>query len=67
MDRHSKLLIQGAVEQALPAQLSPMLLVSQKQPFTREGWTFEPKLDGMRAIAIIQAANADCCLGAAEI
>jgi ATP-dependent DNA ligase len=53
MKRRRDVLIQGAVEQGLPAQLSPMLLVSQKEPFTREGWTYEPKLDGMRAVAII--------------
>jgi ATP-dependent DNA ligase len=56
MERRSQLL-QGAVEQALPAQLSPMLLISQKEPFTKEGWIFEPKLDGMRAIAIKMSVN----------
>lgn len=30
-----------------------MLMSAQHQPFSRKGWIFEPKLDGMRGIAIV--------------
>jgi bifunctional non-homologous end joining protein LigD len=38
----------------LPKRISPMLACPAKEPFDREGWLFEVKLDGFRAIAIIQ-------------
>jgi ATP-dependent DNA ligase len=31
-----------------------MLLQIRKEPFTQEGWIFEPKLDGMRCIAYVE-------------
>lgn len=44
----------GAVQQDFPPRLEVMLLHASKQPFTRDGWIFEPKLDGMRCIALIR-------------
>lgn len=38
----------------LPAEYSPMLLVSANEPFQKKDWVFEPKLDGMRIIAIVK-------------
>lgn len=43
-----------AVSSPIPSAFAPMLMVAQKQPFTRDGWLFEPKLDGMRCIAILR-------------
>jgi bifunctional non-homologous end joining protein LigD len=34
--------------------IQPMLASLATAPFTREGWVFEPKLDGIRAIAYIR-------------
>ncbi|HEY9772597.1 MAG TPA: hypothetical protein V6C81_02185 [Planktothrix sp.] len=44
--------------QPFPAKLAPMLLQLCKEPFTREGWIFEPKLDGMRCIAYVENGRA---------
>jgi len=38
----------------LPAKLAPMLAETSEAPFTREGWVWEPKLDGYRALAIMR-------------
>ncbi|HEY9783863.1 MAG TPA: DNA ligase D [Candidatus Obscuribacterales bacterium] len=43
----------GMREEPFPTNLSPMLCYLVKDPFTREGWLFEPKLDGIRALAYI--------------
>jgi bifunctional non-homologous end joining protein LigD len=40
-----------------PTTLKPMLLQSEKEPFNREGWIFEPKLDGMRAIVLVDRGS----------
>ena len=31
-----------------------MLLEARKEPFTEDGWVYEPKLDGMRCLAYVQ-------------
>lgn len=36
-----------------PASFAPALASLVDEPFDREGWTFEPKMDGIRAIARI--------------
>lgn len=42
----------GASRRAVdPRKLSPMLAVSEAEPFSRSGWVFEIKLDGYRLIA----------------
>ena len=50
----SRLVPTGAVH-AMPAKLAPMLAESAQAPFKREGWTWEPKLDGYRVLAFIGA------------
>ncbi|HEY5780508.1 MAG TPA: DNA ligase D [Lysobacter sp.] len=39
--------------QPLPTKLAPMLAEIGQAPFHREGWMWEPKLDGYRVIAFI--------------
>jgi bifunctional non-homologous end joining protein LigD len=39
----------------MPEKLSPMLAESAQQPFKRPGWMWEPKLDGYRVLAFIDA------------
>lgn len=41
----------------LPLKISPMLGVLIKEPFDKDGWLFENKWDGFRAIAQIQSSN----------
>lgn len=36
-----------------PPQLSPMLATAAKEPFDDPSWRFEPKMDGIRALATI--------------
>ena len=43
----------GAQKAVLPDKFSPMLLHAEKTLKPKEGWSYEPKLDGMRAIALI--------------
>ena len=37
----------------LPAKLAPMLAETAEAPFHRDGWMWEPKLDGYRVLAFI--------------
>jgi ATP-dependent DNA ligase len=37
-----------------------MLLHAEKEPSTKQGWLYEPNLDGMRAIALVKTG--DCKL-----
>ena len=39
----------------MPAKLAPMLAESGDAPFVREGWAWEPKLDGYRVLAFVDA------------
>jgi bifunctional non-homologous end joining protein LigD len=39
---------------AFPARLRPMLAELAASPFSDDGWLFEPKLDGLRALALIR-------------
>jgi bifunctional non-homologous end joining protein LigD len=41
-------------ERRLPASLRPMLAVPVAEPFSRPGWLFELKYDGVRALATIR-------------
>ncbi|MBX9694230.1 MAG: non-homologous end-joining DNA ligase [Cyanobacteria bacterium] len=34
----------------IPGKVRPMLAASGESPFSKDGWVFEPKLDGIRAI-----------------
>jgi bifunctional non-homologous end joining protein LigD len=44
--------VKGARQALLPVTVSPMLASLGGAPFSHPDWTFEPKLDGIRAIAI---------------
>ncbi len=44
----------GARRAALPNTLLPMLATLTERPFSDARWFFEPKLDGVRAIAIVR-------------
>ena len=46
----------GTVE-AMPAKLAPMLAESGDAAFNRAGWMWEPKLDGYRVLAFIDAGG----------
>ncbi|MBA3857403.1 MAG: hypothetical protein C0507_10890 [Cyanobacteria bacterium PR.3.49] len=50
-------LLQSAKSGAFPKQVSPMLATLADSPFSLKGWFFEPKLDGVRAIAFVQGAH----------
>lgn len=41
--------------EAVPKNLRPMKADIVGEPFDREGWLFEPKMDGIRALAFIDA------------
>jgi len=47
-------LVPGGAKVAMPAKLAPMLAESADAPFRRDGWTWEPKLDGYRVLAFIE-------------
>jgi bifunctional non-homologous end joining protein LigD len=49
-----KELLRGGKRAAFPKEVSPMLATLADAPFTLDGWFFEPKLDGVRAIAYIK-------------
>jgi len=44
----------GAIE-AIPAKLAPMLAETGDAVFSRAGWMWEPKLDGYRVLAFVDA------------
>jgi bifunctional non-homologous end joining protein LigD len=48
------LLINGGKKSTFPKQVSPMLATLADAPFVLDGWFFEPKFDGIRAIAYIK-------------
>ncbi|HNB21322.1 MAG TPA: hypothetical protein PKZ32_02835, partial [Candidatus Melainabacteria bacterium] len=37
--------------------IPPMLASVAEEPFSKQGWVFEPKFDGIRAIAYVSGAN----------
>jgi len=41
----------GALEVPMPRTIDPMQAALTDRPFSAEGWIYEPKLDGVRAIA----------------
>jgi len=44
----------SAPQAAMPAWIEPMLATLVEEPFDREGWMYEPKLDGERCLAYRQ-------------
>jgi bifunctional non-homologous end joining protein LigD len=43
---------------SFPRTLAPMLATLAREPFSHPDWAFEPKLDGLRAIAFLQGSKA---------
>ena len=48
----------GAVEAPFPKTIEPMLATLASGPFASPAWVFEPKLDGIRAIAMVRDGSA---------
>src|SRR5262245_58525993 len=46
--------VKGALQARMPATFSPMLATLVDDPISQPGWIYEPKLDGIRAIAMIR-------------
>jgi bifunctional non-homologous end joining protein LigD len=42
-----------------PRDLQPMLLTLVDKPFSRDGWLFEPKMDGVRIVAFVNEGKID--------
>jgi bifunctional non-homologous end joining protein LigD len=47
----------GGKKSAFPTEFSPMLANSADTPFQQLGWLYEPKLDGIRCIAMVQGGK----------
>ena len=47
-------LLDGAPQRALPADVRPMLAERVEHAFTRAGWLWEMKYDGVRALALVR-------------
>ncbi len=47
-------LLKNLKKSAYPKEIAPMLATLADAPFSMKGWFFEPKLDGVRAIAYIK-------------
>ena len=47
----------GAVKAVMPASIDPMHATLTAGPFSAPGWLFEPKLDGVRAVAFKNGAD----------
>jgi bifunctional non-homologous end joining protein LigD len=47
-------ILEGAPRAPLPQSCSPMLATTVDRPFTRSGWVFEMKYDGVRALATVR-------------
>lgn len=45
--------LKSAKSARFPSRLMPMLASLSAAPFSKEGWSFEPKLDGIRAVAYV--------------
>jgi bifunctional non-homologous end joining protein LigD len=54
VDRSLTEVLASTPERRLPASLQPMLAVPVAEPFSRRGWLFEMKYDGVRALATVQ-------------
>lgn len=49
--------LNSAPSAAFPRNVPPMLATLADSPFSLDGWFFEPKLDGVRAIAYVKGSN----------
>jgi len=48
---------QSSRHEKMPASVEPMLTKTAEEPFSKPGWIYEPKLDGIRSIAYIKDAE----------
>ncbi len=55
--RATEALLAAAPRAAMPRAVRPMLATLVDRPFDREGWLFEPKWDGYRAIAEVRGGG----------
>jgi bifunctional non-homologous end joining protein LigD len=53
-DEQLATLLAGAPQRDLPPDLRPMLAVRVERPFTAEGWLWEMKYDGVRALVTVR-------------
>lgn len=53
----TKYVVKTIAPQRLSTAFMPMLLRSQREVFQKPGWIYEPKLDGMRCIAVCNGAD----------
>lgn len=53
--------LSGAQRAPFPEGLEPMLATLTDEPFDREGWFYEVKWDGFRALAEVRAGQAELC------
>ena len=49
----------GTTAAAIPVSLAPMLASADRSPFSNPDWLFEPKLDGLRAVAHVVNGEVD--------
>lgn len=57
--RDSKAILRAAPKADIPVKVSPMLATLTDKPFDAEGWQYEVKWDGYRAMAIMQKSNVE--------
>ena len=50
-------LLDGAPERPMPSEVRPMLAERVQRPFKAEGWLWELKYDGVRALAVVRGGE----------
>jgi bifunctional non-homologous end joining protein LigD len=55
--KSAKTILAAGRKSAYPKEISPMLATLADGPFEKAGWFFEPKLDGVRAVAYLRKGN----------
>ncbi|HYJ63529.1 MAG TPA: hypothetical protein VEV62_07285, partial [Parafilimonas sp.] len=56
-----KALLQKADKSSFPKNIAPMLATLVDKPFDKEGWLYEVKWDGYRAIAYLNKGEVNVC------
>ena len=49
--------VKGAKRAAIPTSIEPMAAQQTREPFSNPAWVYEPKLDGIRAIATVRTGE----------
>src|ERR1044072_7492254 len=60
-DNSIKALLQKAGKSEFPKNITPMLATLVDKPFDEEGWLYEVKWDGYRAIAYLNKGEINIC------